>query len=160
MLATTAGDVMSMPRTAVPEIDTFLRYKDTDDPQLQKAYTDFRDRAAYVYVTGSFPTHLRSFFTSLLRKATRHASKPVALDQRSGSIQITPQVVKQLQLDNHPMVEQVRNYLKHGFKIQASRGVTERRPYSRVFMFREAPMGRGVAKITVQIDGSMKEGWQ
>ena len=139
------------------DIEQFIKNRDSDDLRLRKEYDDFRDRAAYVYVTGTFPTHLRSFFMSLLRKATRYAASPSSLDQRTGSLKITTEIAQKLDLDNHPMVMQTKAYIGHGFKIQSSRGMTERRPFSKVFMFRDRNFG--VEKVTIQADGSVKSGW-
>lgn len=149
--------VPTIQRTVLPDINSFIKYRESDDPHFRKEYDDFRDRTAYVYVTGSFPTHLRSFFMSLLRKATRYASAPSALDKRAGSLRVTPDIAKKLDLEGHPMVSQTRAYIKHGFKIQTSRGLTDRRSYAKVFMFRDTNFG--VEKVTIQADGSVKEGW-
>lgn len=51
-------------RSGLPE-DEDLREVLTDPDS--KEFSDLRDRMAYVYITGAFPTHLRSYFTNLLR---------------------------------------------------------------------------------------------
>lgn len=94
---------------------------------------------------------------SLLRKATKYAATPSSLDQRAGNLRITPEIAAKLNLDDHPMVTQTKAYLGHGFKIQSSRGISERRPFSKVFMFRDRQFG--VEKVTIQADGSVKPGW-
>lgn len=129
------------------------------DPKERKVFTDFRDRAAYTYVTGTFPTHLRTFFTALLRKATRYTTEPASFDLRGGHMMVEQTVVDSLALDDHPMVRKTREMIRtQGFRIQTARGVTERRPFSKVFLFKQR--GRMVSeRITVQVDGSIKEGW-
>jgi hypothetical protein len=141
----------------IPELQDFFAKQESDNPLERKEVEDFRDRAAFVYITGSFPTHLRRFFVSLLRKATNYAHAPVALDKNSGVIKIRPEVVMQAELHHHPMVMKAREYVREGYRIQTTRGFAERRPFSRVFMYRKS--NQGVHKITVKSDGSVKEGW-
>lgn len=133
------------------DLQRILRDKDSKD------FHDLRDRAAYVYCTGTFPTHLRSFMMSLLRISTRYQLKPVALDGRSGSMELTPEVRQALDLDNHPMVSRVRDFVEDGWKIFFQRELNERRPYSKVLMYKKE--GRDIQKICVQADGSILEGW-
>lgn len=137
---------------ALPPAQDVLANPDT------KEYQDLRDRAAYVYATGAFPTHLRTYFTSLLRNVSKYSRQPVSLDGRSGSMQILPENVAALGLDSHPMVKKVRDYIKRGYQIQVGQDVRTRRPYSRVFLYRKAP-GQPTDLVTVQVDGSIKEGW-
>lgn len=122
-----------------------------------KDFVDLRDRAAYVYCTGTFPTHLRSYMMSLLRIATHYQLKPVALDGRSGSMELTPEIVKALDLDHHPMVARVRDFVEDGYKIFFQRELNERRPFSKVLMYRKD--GRNMHKLIVQSDGSILDGW-
>jgi hypothetical protein len=146
-------------KNSVRELRSFFARREDENPMVRKEVTDFRDRAAYVYITGSFPTHLRSFFTSLLRKATKYTAEPTAIDGRSGSVAMNMVVIRELDLQNHPMVKKVREYVSHGYNIQQSRGFAERRPYSRVFLFKE--IRPGVAhKVSIKTDGSVKDGWQ
>lgn len=123
---------------------------DTDS----KDYQDLRDRAAYVYVTGSIPTHLRALMNSLLRKITRYSRQPVSLDRRLGSMQLDESSIEALDLHDHPMIKKVRGYLDQGYTLAVRRTNTTRRPYSKVLM-----QGTRGEKITVQIDGSIKDGW-
>lgn len=120
-----------------------------------KDFMDLRDRAAYVYVTGTFPTHLRTMMTSLLRKVTRYSRVPVSLDRRSGSISLTPSVVDELQLEKHPMVARVKDFLNYGYRIERTADIKARRPYSRVHLLHPLTSER----LTVQVDGSVREGW-
>lgn len=134
------------------EIEKLLHDKNTKD------FEDLRDRAAYVYVTGSYPTHLRTYMTAMLRKITRYSRTPVSLDRRLGSMQIAQDNVVRLGLEDHPMVRKVREYLDKGYRIQLSRDdITTRRPYTKVFMFKRT--GLGFDRLTVQCDGSIKDEW-
>lgn len=136
------------------EIDNVLQDPDS------KAYHDLRDRAAYVYVTGTYPTHLRRYFTSLLRAITNYHRQPVSLDRRIGSMKLDDEAVARLELNVHPLVRKVQEYINKGYRIQVSRDLTSRRPFSKVFMFKLTSDGQRVAdRVTVQYDGSTKEGW-
>jgi hypothetical protein len=134
------------------EIEKMLHDKNT------KEFEDLRDRAAYVYVTGSFPTHLRTYMTALLRKLTRYSRTPVSLDRRLGSMQIAQENIVRLGLEDHPLVRKVREYIDKGYQIQLSReDFTTRRPYTKVFMYKR--VGMGFDRVTVQYDGSIKDEW-
>jgi len=122
-----------------------------------KLRDDVRDRAAYVYVTGQFPSHLRSNTMGILRAVTASFTKPVSLDGRSGSIKLTSAVVQDLELEKHPMVMEVRSRIDAGFVIQPSRGLQSRKPFGKVFMHRRKRTG--VDMITVNADGSVKNSW-
>jgi hypothetical protein len=138
--------------TTPDDVSRLLHDKDSKD------FDDLRDRAAYVYVTGSYPTHLRSYMTSLLAKITRYSRNPVSLDRRLGSMAVDETRATQLGLDEHPMVTKVRDFIKAGYRIQLSRDdETTRRPYTKVFLWRRAR--HGLERITVQRDGSVKDGW-
>lgn len=147
----------AMNGSLVPELNDFFQKRQSDDPLERKEVEDFKDRAAYVYITGSFPTHLRRYFVGLLRKATNFASAPSSLDRQSGSVMLKPEVIQEADLQNHPMVKKVREYVREGYRIQKSRGVAERRPYSRVFIYKNSNMG--AVRLTVKSDGSVREGW-
>lgn len=120
-----------------------------------KEYKDLRDRAAYMFITGTYPSHLRTFFTRALSVISKLHNAPVSLDGRSGNLQVDPVIAGKLELDTHPMVVKVRQYIKDGWRIQVSRGANERKPYTKVFMFHR----RG-DHVTVQIDGSVLDHWE
>ena len=122
-----------------------------------KEYNDLRDRAAYVYVTGTFPTHLRPLSVSLLRMITRLSRKPVSLDGRSGSQKLNEKTAQALSLASHPMVMKVLELVQDDWKIFYQREATERRPYSKIPMYRIE--GATTLRITVQVDGSILDGW-
>lgn len=123
-----------------------------------KTREDVRDRAAYIFVTGQFPSHLRTNYMGILRAISATFNRPVALDGRSGSIKLTSAVVNDLDLENHPMVIAVRDKLAEGFLIQPSRGLHARRPFGKVFMYR--PTGSGNDLIVVNSEGATKIGWE
>jgi hypothetical protein len=120
-----------------------------------KDYQDLRDRAAYVYATGSIPSHLRTLMTSLLVRLTKYSRTPVSMDRRIGSMELSQEMIRTFGLDSHPMIVKVRSYVESGYRIQVARDVKARRPYSKVFLWKPG----SDEKITVQIDGSVKEGW-
>ena len=129
-----------------------------------KEYQDLRDRAAYIYVTGAFPSHLRKFFTTMLQMACSYTLKPVSLANRPGSIEVDSEIAKRLQLEAHPMIRKVRELMKHGFSIHLYRPEdVHRRPYTRVYMAKLVRDMQGDVRIarrlTVQNDGAVKEGW-
>lgn len=120
-----------------------------------KDYQDLRDRAAYVYITGSIPTHLRTLMNSLLRKLTQYSRTPVSLDGRLGSMRLDEGCIAALGLESHPMTKKVRQYLNDGYRIAVARDHKSRRPYSRVLLMNPT----SGLRITVQADGSIKDGW-
>jgi hypothetical protein len=124
------------------------------DPD-SKDYADLRDRAAYVYVTGSMPSHLRSLMTSLLARLATYSRTPVSFDRRVGSLALSQEMIERLDLESHPMVAKLRPFIDGGYRIQLERDMKARRPYTKVFLFNPGTGDR----ITVQIDGSLKEGW-
>ena len=126
-----------------------------------KARQDIRDRAAYVYVTGQFPTHLRKNYTGVLRAVTSYFRKPVSLDGRTGSVLLNKGVVTDLQLDEHPMVQTVREKIGEGFVIQPSRGISgskARRVFGKIYLYRRND-NTTVDMITVHSDGAVKSNW-
>lgn len=147
-------------RSGLPE-DEDLREVLTDPDS--KEFSDLRDRMVYVYITGAFPTHLRSYFTNLLRKAARYATRQASPITSIGHMRVDPEVVQSLDLDNHPMVEKVRQLVEQGYVLVLSLGgePRDRRPFSRVWMIRErrARVGPG-DPLTVYVNGAVREGWR
>jgi hypothetical protein len=143
------------PRNAVPN-DELKDFR----PLLaegSRTRDEIRDRAAYVYVTGQFPSHLRRNYTGILRAMSQRFRKPVSLDGRSGTLALNGDVAHDLKLEEHPMVREVRHKIAEGFVIQPSRGLTTRKPFGKVFMLKAGR--RKTDKVTVQIDGSVLHGW-
>lgn len=122
-----------------------------------KTRAEARDRAAFVFVTGHFPSHLRANYMGILHAITASFAKPVALDGRSGSMRVADVAVIDLDLENHPLVTGVRSKVADGFLIQPSRGLQARRPFGKVFMYR--PSTNGNELIVVNSDGSIKNSW-
>ena len=127
----------------------------------ERFHSEMIDRAAYVYIVGCFPSHLRRTYTDALREMTRYFKKPASLDGRTGHIYLRRDIVEDLQLEQHPMVMAVRRRLSQGYLIQPSRGFASRRNYWKIFMFQTSPAAPGipVAQITIKHDGSEKQGW-
>lgn len=125
----------------------------------EKFHNDMRDRAAYVYVTGLLPSHLRATYTAALRQVCRPYRRPTSLDGRSGHLLLDPEVVTDLHLEHHPMVQEVRRQIRLGCLIQPSRGVGTRRNFNKIFLFRLDAGNRPSAPVTINGDGSRKTGW-
>ena len=120
------------------------------DPN-SKEYIDFRDRAAYVYITGTFPTHVRKYFTTLLRMATESAMGKSSLDGRSGHLKVAPDVVAILRLDEHPMVRKSKTYVSDGYVLATPTSVKDRRPFGKVDLVHP----KTGDKVTIKSDGSV-----
>ncbi|WP_417463163.1 hypothetical protein [Kordiimonas sp.] len=124
-----------------------------------KFFSDMIDRSAYVYVTGLYPSHLRATYTDVLRQITRPFTKPSSLDSRSGHVILRPEVVQDMQLEKHAMIREVRRKIRQGFLIEPSRGFGTRRNYSKIFMFKLNVDNLPYEPCTINIDGSVKQGW-
>lgn len=124
-----------------------------------KYYKDARNRAAYVYITGQFPSHLRKEAISFLRHATKWFKKPVSLDGRTGKLQLSDAIVRDLDLNQHPMVLAVRKKISQGYLIQPSLGIGTRRNYGKTYMFKFNSDHRPVDLKTIKIDGAERQGW-
>jgi hypothetical protein len=123
-----------------------------------KDFADLRDRAAYVHATGTMPTHLRTHMTNLLAKITRFTQAPAAMDGAGGSLEVAKHNAVLLDLDDHPMVQKVRDFVKEGYRISVSRELKARRPFGKVFLYRQGANGQ-VDHLTVQQDGSVLDRW-
>jgi hypothetical protein len=118
-----------------------------------KDFYDLRDRAAYVHVTGAMPTHLRSYMTELLNKISRFTGP-----KGGNSIEIARQNASMLGLEDHPMVKTVRDFLNDGYQIMVARDLKARRPYGKVFLWKD--LGHGaLSRVAVQSDGSVLSTW-
>lgn len=122
-------------------------------------FREARDRAAFVYVTGIFPSHLRGPYTALLRQITRFYRKPSSLDGRTGNLKLSDDVVAHLELEKHLMVVEVRKQMRRGYLIQSSRGIGTRRNFGKIYMFRLNSDNLVCDRITVKGDGAVKHGW-
>lgn len=144
--------IHSEPSHFDPAIESILGHP------AEKPYKDLQDRAAYMYVTGCFPTHLRGAASEWLRLVSTPSRSPSALDGRGGVMSILQPVATRLGLEMHPMVEKVREKVAQGCTITASRGPHARRPYGKVFLSRR--IADGEDRIAVKIDGSVLDHWR
>ena len=117
-----------------------------------KDFYDLRDRAAYVHVTGAMPTHLRSYMTTLLNKVADYGG-----NQGRKSFEVARNNAAMLNLDSHPMVRRTREYVKDGYNIVVARDIKARRPYGKVYLWKQN--GSALQKITIQQDGSILPSW-
>lgn len=123
------------------------------DPESQ-GWRELRDRAAYVYLSGGFPSHLRPHTVRALRQVVH----PVK-DHEEGkkALVVADEAVDALQLRSHPMVTTANRFLEKGYRLRLSEEPGDRRPFSRVLVYRE--VGEGIQKATISIDGGVKSGW-
>lgn len=133
--------------TTASEIERILEDSRT------KEFKDLRDRAAYMYITGTHPSHLRTFFTRALSLISKMHNTPVSLDKRSGNLKLDERIATKLNLGAHPMVQKTEEYIANGYRIRTSRGPNARKPYTKIFLY------KGDDEITVQIDGSVLDHW-
>jgi len=122
-----------------------------------RTYNELRDRVAYVYVTGCFPTHLRSEANELLRLISSYSQTPTSFDRRSGTLLVCEEAVVRLSLAAHPMAKKVRTYINRGYRIATGRGSKARRPYGKVFLCKNGE--HCDEQIVVQRDGSVLDKW-
>lgn len=125
------------------------------DPESKKAFADLRDRAAYIHVTGAYPTHLRPETVRLLRQVTELSGKATSLDGQSGTVRVRDRFQDELDLESHPMVLEVRRYLDKGWQVSVSPYPDSRRPYGRVWIFRQLDETRA-QRGTVYLTGATK----
>lgn len=121
--------------------------------RAKQQLADYRDQAAFVYVTGIMPTHLRKEANRRLTAACGVATGNTSCDGWRKAFDLRPEIVEALDVSNHPMVQTVRTLVGEGWSIQASRGVNARRPYAKVFL------RRGDERRVVQRDGSILMHW-
>ena len=116
-------------------------------------YRSLRDRVAYVYLTGSYPSHLRVPTTRILALISTSVEAPAGEPERPGGTYLLDGFADRLDLEAHPMVVKVRQFIDDGYQIRLSLGPNERKSYSKVLLFRADD------RRTIQIDGAVKEGW-
>lgn len=146
-------------RTKRPEHESMYGEYARQMKKRKKFFHDMVDRAAYVYVTGCFPSHLRKPNTDALRQMTRDFKKPSSLDGRSGYVVLNDGVVQDMQLERHPMVLAVRQKLRLGYFIQVSRGYNTRRSFEKIFMYKLDLEGQMSDQVTINSRGFEKAGW-
>lgn len=118
------------------------------------------DCAAYLHITGCFPSHLRPKRTAILRQISESYPHPTSADGRSGEFKLKNEAIRDMQIEGHPMVKAVRAKVSQGFKIQQSLGHNTRRGHSKIFMYKINPETQGVVnQITVVLAGAVKNRW-
>lgn len=144
-----------------PPIDRGLLYGEFAPLLLRESrhHKLVTDRAAYVYITGNLPSHLRPWATRALVQITREYPRPTSLDGLHGHRQLKEDAIRDLRLNEHDMVGAVRQRVEEGYRIKPSRGHNTRRGYSKIFMFRPLPDGAMHDQITVTLEGAIKRGW-
>ncbi len=148
-------------RTRRPPSEHEIRYGRyaADMVRDSKYFLDVRDRAAYLYIVGNFPSHLRKEYTAALRQFSRRYRKPTSLDGKIGREYLNPDIANDLRLDAHPMVVEVRLMISRGYLIQGSRGFGTRNTYREVYMFQPGPDQTMTNRITIKLDGAYRQGW-
>jgi hypothetical protein len=132
--------------TIDPEIEGILRYP------RDKAFKDLSDRAAYMFITGAYPSHLRGDANRWLGLISRSGCSPSTLCSL-GPLRVAQPIADRLGLEFHPMVLKVREMLEEGYQIVLSRESSHRRPYGKIFLYKNRD------RITVQVDGSILYAW-
>jgi uncharacterized HAD superfamily protein len=144
--------IHSQPGPLDPAIEKLLEHP------AEKPYKDLRDRVAFMYITGCFPSHLRETASHWLRLVSTPSRSLSALDGQGGVMAVLQPVAIRLALEDHPMVAKARAKIADGYRITASRGPNARRPFGKIFLSR-----RGVTReerIAVKIDGSVLDHWK
>ncbi len=126
--------------------------KNTQGRARQKL-ENFRDQAAFVYLTGIMPTHLRSEANRKINAACQVSERNTCCGGWRKAFDLRPEVIEALDMLNHPMVRAVEALVSEGWSIQSSRGVNVRRPYTKIFL------KRADERRVVQRDGSLLMDW-
>jgi hypothetical protein len=114
---------------------------------------NFRDQAAFVFLTGIMPTHLRSEASRKLVDACQVVQGNTCCGAWRKAFDLKPEVIAALDLINHPMVRAVEALVSEGWFIQSSRGINARRPFAKIFLKRDDK------RRAVQRDGSILFDW-
>lgn len=143
-----------------PPVDRSALYGEHAQDILNTPYVEdlLRDRAAYMFITGHFPSHLRPKTVRYLRQISNFYKKPTSFDGRFGHAKLKDDAIRALRLNQHEMVKAVRAKIREGYFIQKSRGTGTRNGFSKIFMF-TFHNGEPVHPITVTLDGAIKDGW-
>lgn len=160
-MSTFYGEPVPKTRDRGPRVDRKRLYGEW--AQLMepgKAVRDqIRDRAAYLYITGFLPSHLRKRNTKILVQISRDFKKPSSLDARNGSRLVLPEVAADLGMEKHEMVKAVRAKIREGYLIEPFRGYGSRRGYSKIYLFRMGVNQEVISPCFVNITGATKNGW-
>lgn len=114
-----------------------------------KAFTDLRDRVAYMFVTGAHPTHMRPFFTGALNVLST-CTNPSG---RFGPHLVDSSAVHELDVNSHPLVVEARRLVSDGWRLVVSLGSNARRPYSQLYFAREQH------RLTLHAEGWTRPRW-
>lgn len=114
------------------------------------AFTELRDRAAYMYLTRCYPTHLRPFYTGALTEMRRYAN----LGPQSPGFSLEPAFIHELDLDEHPMVVRAREMMARGWRLCDPIRESARHSFQKIHL------SKGTQKITIRIAGEIVLGWQ
>lgn len=144
-----------------PPIDRRAVYGDFAAEMIPgtKLHGDIADRAAFMLITGIFPSHLRTKSVNILRQITSFFRRPTSIDGRSGRFRVNEAAARDLGLNNRPIVKVVRQKVSEGYKIQPSRGLGTRRSFGKIYMFKATTGNVITEKITITIEGAIKKGW-
>lgn len=123
----------------------------------QDGYHRLRTCAAYIHLTGCWPSHTRKTTDAWLRIRTLR-------DRRRGgssSIVVAENAIHQLALGSHPMVVRVKKRLAEGYRLAEYHDLDacpetshpRRRASGQIYMM------KGDRRIIVKDDGSELEGW-
>lgn len=148
-------------RTRTQPVDRGHLYGDfaTEMDRDSKLHCDISDRAAYMYITGNYPCHLRSKATAILKQISREYRRPTSVDSRHGHRLTSDEAVRDLRLNSHDMVRKVREKISQGYFIEPSRGFGTRCGFSKIFMFKKHSDKMVYDRITVTLEGALKQGW-
>lgn len=147
---TEASEIAYSPQRLADEYDALARV--LSNPE-SKVFLDLRDRLAYVFVSGSWPCHLRPYFQMLLRRSTFDVRHATSFDGGRGRIKVERTTAIALDLRQHPMVRKVRGLLELGYLIRVP--ADRRRNYWRIYLHNPVCNSR----LIVKVDGAVKESW-
>ena len=97
-----------------------------DLTNCQKLRDDIQDRAAYLHCVGHLPSHLRPRANQILLQISEYFRRPTSLDGRLGERRLKDDAIRDLKINDHDMVREVRERVSHGYRIQHSRGLGTR----------------------------------
>ena len=128
-------EVLQLPRTGIPRDEferAMINAQDARQSLVEllrspgsKLFNDIRDRAAFIYVTGMFPTHLRPRALGFLVVMTEPVGDVPPLGGQ-GPVRLSRYYFDKLSLETHPMVETVREQIANGWEVCAFTGPNRR----------------------------------
>lgn len=130
-------------------------------PEGTKAWSDLRDRAAYLRLTGGFPSHLRAASYRALRALLAPCpgeQVTVAGVRTHYGMAMRPEAAERLRLDEHPMVARVVAMVRAGGRVLLAKQagtLAARQPYGRILVRRADG-----SRVTVKADGSILDSWR